>query len=93
MKNNNPVIVVLLKPEDVKDVRYLDHEDCAVSRACKRHFKSKHVVTGEWDVKIDGKTYEILNDGFGREDLEKVKKEYALGPKRKWDHYVEIQEI
>lgn len=91
-KNKNPIIEILLKPEDFREACFVSNGNCPLARAFKRQMKVKKCSVLTYEIVSGKKVFYILGR-FGHEDFEEVKAEYALGSKRKWDHYVEIREL
>lgn len=93
MAKKKPIIDVLLKPEDFHQSTFIDNYDCPVARAVNRRFKSAKIRVCWRRLYIGDKQYSILNGGFGIQDYNKIKNEYAKGVNRKWDHYIQIQKM
>jgi hypothetical protein len=88
MAKNTESIWVLLTPSDFKGAAYYSNGDCPLARALKRKYKTGKIWVGGTHAKVNGKRFDLPT--YDWVDFYKVKKEYAKGQNRKWNHYVEI---
>lgn len=80
MKKNAKEIEVILKPSDFKNTDFTSNQNCALARAAKRHFKTKNIICGSFNIDINGIDY-VIKDAFTGEDYAFVEAKYKKDPK------------
>ncbi len=94
--NTKKPIEILLRPEDFIGNDYSDIDDCALTRAAKRHFKTDKLTCDPYELHILD-TYRmikkvfLIKDNFGVDDFNFVRNEYKKDPKmKKVKYYVTL---
>lgn len=82
-------------PDDFIDNEYGSNDDCAVARACLRHFgiQKNHIVVGPINIHIFNPIRRLfkIKGGFGRADFDTEKELFKNN--KSHDNYFVIKEV
>lgn len=65
-------VEIRVTPGDCKDASYFSNLDCPLARAVKRELGVEDVVVGGDDVEIEGKCFDILDNGFCYSEMQEI---------------------